>query len=71
VETAFCGLHTPQPNQIILLKEVYHMIYEPVTDEGLYAELMRFHREGEGDLDDLEWKEGWNLEETLSFHRYE
>ena len=38
-------------------------MYEPVTDEGVYAELMRFHREGEGELDDLPWKEDWSEED--------
>ena len=35
----------------------------PITDEGLYAELMRFHHSGEGELDDLHWKEDWYDEE--------
>lgn len=29
--------------------------YEPQTDEGLYAELMRFHRAEDAELDDLYW----------------
>jgi hypothetical protein len=50
--------------------EVYHMsnivlvgTYIPESDEGLYAELIRFHRSGEGELDDLPWKEVWEIEE--------
>ena len=38
---------------------------KPITDEGLYAELMRFHHATEGELDDLPWKEDWEIEETL------
>jgi hypothetical protein len=65
--------YPPKPNETILLMEVYHMptgIHYPVSDEGIYAELMRFHREGEGDLDDMDWKEGWNLEEELQLRRF-
>ena len=35
-----------------------------VTDEGLYAELQRFHRSTEMELDDLEWKENWNEKDS-------
>ena len=34
-----------------------------VTDEGLYAELQRFYRSTESELEDLEWKEGWDEKE--------
>jgi hypothetical protein len=34
------------------------------TDEGLYAELMRFHHSGEGELEDLPWKEEWHEEDA-------
>lgn len=69
----------PEPNETILLMEVYHMadIFDlfgscpfvghgntAVSEEGLYAELQRFHRSTEADLDDLEWKEGWNAEDA-------
>jgi hypothetical protein len=53
--------------------EVYHMptgIYKPISDEGIYAELMRFHQSGETELDDIDWKEGWNLEEELELRRF-
>jgi hypothetical protein len=59
--------YPPKPNEILLLMEVYHMYlvgtYIPESDEGLYAELIRFHRSGEGELDDLPWKEVWEIEE--------
>ena len=51
----------PKPNTTILLMEVYHMA---ITDEGLYAELMRFHQSGEGEQDDLPWKESWDEEDA-------
>ena len=35
-----------------------------VSDEGLYAELQRFHRSTELELDDLEWKEDWNEKDS-------
>jgi hypothetical protein len=38
--------------------------YHPVSDEGLYAELQRFHRSTDAELDDLEWKEGWYAEDA-------
>jgi hypothetical protein len=63
----------PESYTVYLLMEVYHMptgIYKPITDEGIYAELMRFHHETEVDMDDLDWKEGWNLEEELSLRRF-
>ena len=44
-------------------------IYKPVTDEGIYAELMRFHHSGDTELDDIDWKEGWNIEEELQLRR--
>lgn len=34
--------------------------YHPVSEEGLYAELQRFHRSTDAELDDLEWKEDWD-----------
>jgi hypothetical protein len=37
-----------------------------VSDEGLYAELQRFHRSTDMDLEDLEWKDDWN-EKDVSF----
>jgi hypothetical protein len=46
---------------------VYIIEHPPETDEGLYAELQRFHRSGEGELDDLPWKEDFWNEEELTF----
>lgn len=63
------NLHPANHCRKYFLTGVYHM-YEPVTDEGIYAELMRFHREGEGELDDQPWKNNWN-EEDPYFHLYE
>lgn len=68
--------YPPEPNETILLMEVYHMedMFDrcqfighgclAVTDEGLYAELQRFHRSTEAELDDLEWRDNWNAEDA-------
>ncbi len=35
-----------------------------LSDEGLYAELQRFHRSTELELEDLEWKEDWDAKDS-------
>ena len=38
--------------------------YTPVTDEGLYAELQRFHRSTDAELDDFDLEGDWNEEDA-------
>lgn len=48
------------------MANVYIVEHFPVSDEGFYAELMRFHRSTNNELDDLPWKEDFWHEEDYA-----